>query len=38
MQLMSLTCVVCRVTQDGTVSREDLKEKLETSAPWYDTL
>lgn len=25
---------VTRVTQDGTVSREDPKEKLETLAPW----
>lgn len=30
----TLAFEVTRVTQDGTVSREDLKEKLETSAPW----
>lgn len=38
MRLMSLTRVVHRVTQDGTVSREDPKEKLETLAPWYGAL
>lgn len=38
MRLMSLTRVVDRVTQDGTVSREDPKEKLETLVPWYGTL
>lgn len=32
----SLTCVVFRVTQDGTASREDPKEKPETLGPWYD--
>ena len=36
MWLISLTCVVFRVTQGGTASREDPKEKPETSGPWYD--
>lgn len=27
--------VVFRVTQDGTASREDPKERRATSAPWY---
>lgn len=35
-RLIPPTCVVFRVTQDGTASREDPKEKPETLGPWYD--
>lgn len=37
MWLTFLSCVVFRVSRDGTASREDPKEKREILGPWYDT-